>query len=334
MAVLSCVAPQLHEPRCWINPPFPGYATRGPCCSLTEWTGSFFLVHLLFSKRHMHLPPRNVWPPRPELRLHDNILSPLEVRRCTEVLDGPLQLHPIYCIPCWELCTFPSLPLYTCAQLPRDPSLTHWLYPSLEAIGILQAQLTPCSTLYHSRHQFVELSRIQKCNVLLWLFCFVCFVLFCFVLFSFNWEISSFPYALFFSFFIGYVIYLHFKCYPLPQFHPTSQKPPLSSPLLLCGCSSTYSPSPSCPRIPYQTFIGPRTSPPTDAWQDHPLLHIQLEPCVLLCWWLSPRKFWGFWLVDIVVLPMGLQIHSNPSVLPLWTSCSVLVGCEHQPLYL
>ena len=219
MAVLSCVAPQLHEPRCWTNPPFPGYATRGPCCSLTEWTGSFFLVHLLFSKRHMHLPPRYVCPPRPELCLHDNILSLLEVRRYTEVLDAPLQLHPIYCIPCWELCTFPSLPLYTCAQLPRNPSLTHWLYPSLEAIGILQAQLTPCSTLYHSRHQFVELNRIQKCNVLLWLFCFVCFVLFCFVFISlgdFKFSLCS----IFFLFLLDMLFIYISNVIPFPSSTP------------------------------------------------------------------------------------------------------------------
>jgi hypothetical protein len=58
---------------------------------------------------------------------------------------------------------------------------------------------------------------------------------------------------------------------------------PLSHPLLLWGCSSTHPPTPtSLPSIPlhwdiYQAFIGPRTSPPIDAWQDHPLLHMQLE---------------------------------------------------------
>jgi hypothetical protein len=43
----------------------------------------------------------------------------------------------------------------------------------------------------------------------------------------------------------------------------------------------------------YQAFIGPRTSLPIDAWQGHPLLHMQLEPCVLLGWWFSPWEFWG-----------------------------------------
>ena len=42
---------------------------------------------------------------------------------------------------------------------------------------------------------------------------------------------------------------------------------------------------------------------------------MQLEPCVLLCYWLSPWELLGDWLVDIVVLPVGLQFPSTPSVL-------------------
>jgi hypothetical protein len=48
---------------------------------------------------------------------------------------------------------------------------------------------------------------------------------------------------------------------------------------------------------------------------------MQLEPwvppCVLLGWWFSIWELWGFWLVDIVVLPMGLETPSAPSVLSL-----------------
>jgi hypothetical protein len=68
-------------------------------------------------------------------------------------------------------------------------------------------------------------------------------------------------------------------------------------------------------RVFYQAFIEPRTSPPTDAWQGHPLLLVQLEPCVLLGWWISSWELWEIWLVDIVVLPMGLQTPSTPSFL-------------------
>jgi hypothetical protein len=44
------------------------------------------------------------------------------------------------------------------------------------------------------------------------------------------------------------------------------------------------------------------------------------------------------WLVDIVVLPIGLQTASASSVLPLTPPfgvqvLSLMVGCEHLPLY-
>ena len=48
-------------------------------------------------------------------------------------------------------------------------------------------------------------------------------------------------------------------------------------------------------------------------------------PCVLFGWWFSPWELWKVWLVDIVVLPMGLQTPSASSVLtpPLGFPCSV-----------
>ena len=50
---------------------------------------------------------------------------------------------------------------------------------------------------------------------------------------------------------------------------------------------------------------------------------MQLQPSVLLGWWLSP---WELCLVDVFVLPMRLQTPSAPSVLsqtpPLGISCS------------
>jgi hypothetical protein len=57
----------------------------------------------------------------------------------------------------------------------------------------------------------------------------------------------------------------------------------------------------------YGAFIGTRTSPPIDVWKDQPLLHMQLEPGVLLVWWLSTHELWWFGLVNVVVLLMGLQ---------------------------
>ena len=49
-------------------------------------------------------------------------------------------------------------------------------------------------------------------------------------------------------------------------------------------------------------------------------------PCILFGWWFSPWELWVVWLVDIVVLPMGLQSPSAPSVsltLPLGSRGSV-----------
>jgi hypothetical protein len=69
----------------------------------------------------------------------------------------------------------------------------------------------------------------------------------------------------------------------------------------------------------HRAFTGPRASPPIDSRQGHSLLHMQLEPwvppCVLLGWWFSPWEFCSVWLVDIIVLSMGLQIPSSLSVL-------------------
>ena len=72
---------------------------------------------------------------------------------------------------------------------------------------------------------------------------------------------------------------------------------------------------------------------------------MQLEPWVPLCvifgWWFSPWELWGYWLVDIAVPPMGLQIPSAPSVLSLtpplgggWgTALSPMSGCVFLSLF-
>ena len=108
------------------------------------------------------------------------------------------------------------------------------------------------------------------------------------------------------------------------------------------------------PTLEHWGFTGPRASPAIDAQQSHPLLHMWIEPwvapCVLFGWWISPWELWervcvcvegvgGFWLVDIVVLPMGLSWPSAPSVLSPNSSIgdmvfSPMVGCKHPSLYL
>ena len=128
---------------------------------------------------------------------------------------------------------------------------------------------------------------------------------------------------------VYFPFYWMFYLFMFQMFSPflvsSSQKPPIpfSLPLLPWLCSSTHYTPTSPPSIPlhwgiYQAFLGPSTSPPIDAWQGRPLLH--MHPCVLLGWWLNP------WLVDVVVLPMRLQTPSAPSVLslspPSGTPCS------------
>jgi hypothetical protein len=89
-------------------------------------------------------------------------------------------------------------------------------------------------------------------------------------------------------FFIGYFLYLHFKCYPLSWFPSLPETPYPILPPPASVRVFTHPPIPtSLPSIPLHwginpAFIGPRTSPSIDAWQGHPLLHMQLEPCVLL----------------------------------------------------
>ena len=78
----------------------------------------------------------------------------------------------------------------------------------------------------------------------------------------------------------------------------------------------------------HQAFSEPKASPPIDVQQGHPMLHMQLKswvpPCVLCGWWFSPWELWGYWLVHLVVPPMGLQTPSGPWVLSLAPSLGTL----------
>ena len=82
------------------------------------------------------------------------------------------------------------------------------------------------------------------------------------------------------------------------------------------------------PILGHRAFTRPRTSPSTDDLLGYPLLHVQLEPrvppCIIFGWWFRPRELWGYWLVDIVVPPMGLQIPSTPWFLSLVPSLGTL----------
>ena len=45
-------------------------------------------------------------------------------------------------------------------------------------------------------------------------------------------------------------------------------------------------------------------------------------------WWFSPWELWWVWLVDVVVLHLGLQITSGPSVLSLTPLLGTLVSVQ------
>jgi hypothetical protein len=100
--------------------------------------------------------------------------------------------------------------------------------------------------------------------------------------------------------------------FPLPCFNESAPSP-------------THSPTPTSPPWHSLTrghwaFTASRASP-IDGWQGHPLLHMWLQlwvpPSVLFGWWFISWELWGFWLVYIIVLPMGFQTPSSPSVLSL-----------------
>ena len=123
---------------------------------------------------------------------------------------------------------------------------------------------------------------------------------------------------------------------------------PYPIPLSLPSMRVLPSLPPSWPGIPlhwgiHWAFTGPRASPPIDAWQGHPLLHMQLEPWippfVLFGWWFSPWEVWG--------CVVGWYCCSSCEVANLFSSfspfsnsfigdplLSPMVGCEHPPLYL
>ena len=105
------------------------------------------------------------------------------------------------------------------------------------------------------------------------------------------------------------------NAFPFPYL--PSKHTPIPSPLsLLTNPTTPTSWLWHSPTLGHQAFTGPRASP-TDVLQGHRLLHMHLEPCVLFGWCFSPWELWGYWLVHIVVPPVGLQTPLAPWVLTL-----------------
>jgi hypothetical protein len=80
----------------------------------------------------------------------------------------------------------------------------------------------------------------------------------------------------------------------------------LPPPALLLNPPTTASLHWHSPVLGHMIFTRPRASPPIDGLLGHPLLHMQLE-----------TQLWegGYWLVHIVVPPIGLQTPLAPWVL-------------------
>jgi hypothetical protein len=136
-----------------------------------------------------------------------------------------------------------------------------------------------------------------------------------------TWEISP-PSQIFFNFFlqklevfffyifIRYFLHLHFKCYPESPLYPPHRHALLPNP-------STPASWPwHSPVLGHIIFTRPRAFALIVGQLGQTLLHIQLE-----------TQFWGYWLVHIVVPPIGLQTPLAPWVFslapPLGALCSI-----------
>jgi hypothetical protein len=126
---------------------------------------------------------------------------------------------------------------------------------------------------------------------------------------------------------------------------------PYSYPLLLWGCSPTNLPTPTSlpyhsPMVGHQAFTGPSTSPPPDARQDYPLLHMRLKPwvtpCVLFGWWYSPFELWGWGWGSLLgwYCCSSYEIANPFSIFSPFPNSSIgvpmlspKVDCEHPNLY-
>jgi hypothetical protein len=73
---------------------------------------------------------------------------------------------------------------------------------------------------------------------------------------NYNENSTGNRYLCLFYFIIGYFIYLHIKCCPPSGFPSANPRSPPPSPLLLGGCSSTCSPTPTSPPWHSSELVG------------------------------------------------------------------------------
>jgi hypothetical protein len=113
---------------------------------------------------------------------------------------------------------------------------------------------------------------------------------------------------------IGCSLYLWFKCFPLSR--SPLQKPPIlfPLPLPLWRCSATHPPTPifaywHSSTLWHWTPSDPRTSPPTNDQQGHPLPHMRPEPYRSLHfgWYSSPWDLRGAGQLRLLLTPWGYK---------------------------
>ena len=106
--------------------------------------------------------------------------------------------------------------------------------------------------------------------------------------------------------FIGYFVYLHFKCYFLSQVPLQKIAIPSTFPCFYEDASHSLTPASLPSQSP--TLRQDQGHHLIVAQQGHPLLHMHLEPwvplCVLFGWWFSPWELWvqGGWSGCLMLL--------------------------------
>ena len=103
----------------------------------------------------------------------------------------------------------------------------------------------------------------------------------------------------------GYVLYLHFKCYPFFRSPQQKHSIPSPPPLPLWGCSPIHPPWHS-PTLGHLTTSGRRAAPPTDIQKGHPLPQYAA--------WVKGPSMCILWLL--------VQSPGAPRSLASWHCCS------------
>jgi hypothetical protein len=134
-------------------------------------------------------------------------------------------------------------------------------------------------------------------------------------------------------YFIGYFLYLHFKCFPLSRSPLWKPLIPFTLPLPLWGYSPTHPPTPAflpwhSPTLGHQTPSGPRAAPLTDVQQGHPLWLVVQSAGAL-----RALAGWQCCFPYGAANPLSsFSLFSNSSIGD--PTLSPIVGCKHLPLYL